>query len=730
MGTSQCGAFVGKASYKKMQACVEYASVPKPTSSQSSVPVKVNFRGRCKGWFYETVTISWSGSLGSGSITKTISFPSNNSEILLHTITASVPVSYGKTTPLSVSVTVSGVNYIGSGYKPKATGTASIAARPYQRPAKPNYVSAAPKGDKWRLSFPSASTAAAPAQSRTVQVYTVATGKYVTLGTTSGSTWLTSNIGGNNRCVARARANNSSGSSDWTYGVWWETKPAKPTNVNAVKSGIGQITISWTDNAPHADSYRIRHYEDGVDRGIIGTTSGSATSYVATALDTSKTHRFAVFAQTVEGFTFDSDEVVSNTVQLDAPPHAPTNLLPNGVAKDAAQPVTLRWVYNSADSSPQTGYEIGYRLQGTSSWTTVSGTGAASSHTLAADTLTNGEVYEWQVRTRAQHPDWGLWSATALLPCSTPPAVTILSPADGDVLGSNQVAVEWAYTDEEGEPQQRAEINLLRNGAVVSTVQITDPATRQAVLPHVLDNNATYQITVVAIDAVGLSSQPDTVAITTLFTPPPDPLVDVAWITDRAAAEIIISNPSGAVDAVENLVERSLDGGETWHVLGTIPIGATWIDPTPHLIGETRYRVTALSDLPSSSAPVEATIQTKERAAWITYGPDMDRAIAIPYNLDIPSTIKPTGVLHEFAGRPAPVAVRNLSMPHTRTIAVSGAHLGSITEAETIAALTGDIYWRDPAGRRLWAAITDAGIKPDQWGAKASFKLTEVDHRD
>lgn len=729
MGAKQCGAFVGQASYKKMQACVEYASVPKPTSSQSSVPVKVNFRGRCKGWFYETVTISWSGSLGSGSITKTISFPSNNSEILLHTITVSVPVSYGKTTPLSVSVTVSGVNYIGTSYKPKATGTATIAARPYKKPAKPSSVTATPEGSKWRLKFPSSSTTSAPATKRRVQLSRNG-GSYFTLGTTSGTSWLTSQAKVNGRYRCRARAENSSGHSDWAYSSYWETKPAAPSNVTAVKTGLGEVTVNWTNNAPYADEILVRHYQGGVDQGLIATLSGSSTTYLVSGLDSSEMHRFSVAAKTKAGKDFTSDATTSNTVQLDAPPNAPTSLLPNGVAKNADQPISLGWVYNSADSSLQTGYEIGYRLQGTSSWTIVSETSAASSHTLAAGTLTNGEVYEWKARTRAQHPDWGLWSATALLPCSTPPAVTILSPADGDVLGSNQVAVEWAYLDEEGDPQQRAEITLSRDGTVASTVQITDPAIRQAVLPHVLENNAAYQLSVVAVDAAGLYSQPDTVVITTVFTPPPDPLVDVTWATDRAAAEIIISNPSGAVDAVDNLVERSLDGGETWQILGTIPIGATWIDPTPHLIGETRYRVTALSDLPSSSTPVEATIQAREQAAWITYGPDMDQAIAIPYNLDIPSTIKPTGVLHEFAGRPAPVAVRNLTMPHTRTIAVSGVHLGSITEAETIAALTGDIYWRDPAGRRLWAAITDTSIKPDQWGAKVSFKLAEVDHRD
>ncbi len=722
------GPWTGKSSTHRVRVGVEYVSLPAPTASQSAVPVKANLWAQCRYYFHEGVTIAWSGSLGSGTVSKTISFPASNSTVLLQSLSASVPVSYGAATKVTVAVSVSNVNYIGGSYKPSHTASAYVAARPYQRPAKVNYVSAMPEGSKWRFNFPSVSTAAAPAQHRILEIYTEATKRYVRIANTTGQTWLTGYLGNNNRAIARALAYNTSGHNGWTYGVWFTTRPSDPTNVTAAKSGVGQILVSWTDNAPHASSYRVRHYEDGQDKGVIGVVPGSATSYQATGLDPSKVHRFGVSAEATEGYTFESGVVLSNPVQLDAPPHPPTGLAPNGYAKDAQQTIPLRWRYNSADSSAQTAYELRYRLQGTPSWTVVSGTGAASSYDLPADTWANGNAYEWQVRTKAQHPDWGGWSATAVAFTSTPPVASIISPADGGTVGSDRVTVEWGYFDEEGEPQSRAGIHLYKDGNVVSSVQLQGAALRKADIPLLLVNNATYVVVLKVYDARGAESQPAEASFTTDFAPPPAPEVVLSWVEDRAAVELIITNPGGTPDPLYNVIERSLDGGSTWDKLGEVPLDASYYDPFPSTYGETKYRVSSVSGLPSLSDPVEVSHTGGDTSAWLTFGVDNATAVCVPYNLAVPGSYSPASTTHSLLGRENPVALYNLDAPAIRKVSLSGVHLdGCMDESEALEMLSGNVYYRDPAGRRFWGCVDKLELDPHAWGTEVSLSLIEVE---
>ncbi len=723
------GPWTGKNSTHRVRVGIEKVSVPTPSANQSAVTVVVKIWAQCKWYFYETATISWSGTLGSGSESRTITFPSSNSTILLKTLSASVGVQYGAVTPVSVKGSVTNINYIGNSYKPSKTLGFSIPARPYRKPAKPTSVTRSPSGSKWLLKFPSPSTTSAPAHKRQIQLSRNG-GSYFTLGHTSGTSWKTAQAKNNGRYRARARAKNSSGASGWTYSSYWKTKPSAPENVQAVKQGLGQIDISWTKKSSYADSYQIRHFADDADQGVIASVSGSASSYTATGLDTSKIHRFAVSAKTTEGFSFESSETSSNEVQLDSPPYAPTGLNPNGLAKDAQQSIKLSWQFNSADSSAQTAYEIRYRRQGTASWTALSGSGGSTEYELPADTWTNGDTFDWQVRTKAQHPDWGAWSATAVVVGSTPPAVAITSPAEGDVLESNQVTVAWNYVDEEGDPQQWASVSLIQDGSVVAEAQTSTSDARSLGVAYTLANNASYAVQLIARDSAGLTAEPDVVAFSTLFAPPPSPEVTLVWVDGMAAVELLVVNPGGDPEPVANLVERSLDGGNTWQELGSIELDSSYYDPYPLTRGETRYRVSSLSDLPSSSDPVEVLVAKNELDAWITYGSDESEAVCVPYNLVVPVSYSPLSTTHKFLGRSKPVSLYNLDMPSTREVSVSGVHLGGCFSEEVFnSILAGDVFYRDPAGRRFWACITSSTVNPREWGSEVSFKLKEVEGR-
>lgn len=72
---------------------------------------------------------------------------------------------------------------------------------------------------------------------------------------------------------------------------------------------------------------------------------------------------------------------------------------------------TFSWTYSDPEATPQTDYQIRYRIVGEATWTEMASVAsAATSTTIAGSTFTAPNWYEWQVRAQDTDGSWSEWS--------------------------------------------------------------------------------------------------------------------------------------------------------------------------------------------------------------------------------------------------------------------------------------------------------------------------------
>lgn len=141
--------------------------------------------------------------------------------------------------------------------------------------------------------------------------------------------------------------------------------------------------------------------------------------------------------------------VTYGSVALNVAPNAPSSLSPDGgtIDKDITQ--RFSWTFSDPDAGDsQSAYDLRYRVQGTSTWTEVSG-GATEYHDFAGGTFT-ADDWEWQVRTNDAAGEVGPWSASATFTgATTPAAPSISDPINGGTISTEDYTVEWSASSQD-----------------------------------------------------------------------------------------------------------------------------------------------------------------------------------------------------------------------------------------------------------------------------------------
>lgn len=624
-----------------------------------------------------------------------------------------------------------------NGVTPEVSVTRSIPARPIARPDAPGSVSRSPEGSKWRISWTKPSTSAKPIKSTTWQRWSSATGRYLNIGTTSSSSWLTGSCPDNGRYRVRARHNNSAGSSGWTYSSTWNTKPKAPTVVRAKKTSTpGTIKVTWTNNAPHADHNSIAHYEDGVFQGVLDTSIPRTTSsYTVAGLDITKTHQFEVYTVTMDGFTFSSDKVRTNVVELDSPPGLPLNLSPNGQPKDADQVIRLSWEYVGLDSSSQTKFQIGIKPVGVAwdpSHYLPEVTSSDFFYDIAASTLTNGTEYEWVVRTWGIHPDPGPYSAPAIIKASSPPAVTIDSPLDGDILSGNQALVDLSFIDDEGDDIISVSVALKSMaGDVLNVIRdaVSIGSSNHSLTPaYRLENSTSYVIEAFCVDDTGMPSPVESITVTTDFVEPDIPTISGVWVSDSASVDLSVTVTHTAVPVESVTIEKSTDGGVTWEpvVENLDPASPDFRDSMPLLAQDTMYRAVAYSNLPSSSVSAPITITPEDTTnVWFTVG---DQALPLGCFESLAYAQASAATAVKLKAKDHPVVFRPIHNKAAHATSYNGflAKDSTYSYQDYEALLNQNVWVRDPAGKSFLAFIPTVDYTVTWAGTEINIAVIEV----
>lgn len=315
----------------------------------------------------------------------------------------------------------------------------------------------------------------------------------------------------------------ASGQSAWSGATAVYTSPSAPTGVKATRSG-GDIVVSAATLPPYYTNFDVR---DGAT--VIATSVGLPYTHVAP--NAAVAHTYTVRAHINLNNIYSAWSSASNTVQLVTRPNAPTGLVPNGAVRTSDEDVVLSWTYNAVDSSPQSAFEVQYRVDG-GAWTTLTGTTAsqvAVPFGIAA--------VDWQVRTKGAHPDWSDWSAVASFTVIDRPGVAVVQPAgtwDASVL-----IAEWTWFQPQGRPQSAWMFELLD-----SSNQVVESRNGSGATGFIQANTRltegmwTVRVQAATGDVWSLWA---TETFEVAFTPPGEPAISGFWDETQGGVQLSVS---------------------------------------------------------------------------------------------------------------------------------------------------------------------------------------------
>lgn len=233
-------------------------------------------------------------------------------------------------------------------------------------------------------------TTATGAVSYNVRYRIIGAGSWTT-GTTSTTTFTASPLTAGSNYEWQVQTVCSAGSSSYTSSTNFTTlnitscgAPSGLTTTNI--TGVS-ATLNW--NSISCDSFMVRYYVTAVPNVIYykRVTPGSATGTTLTGLLSSTNYSWIVRTYCNAGQTGAYSGNATFTT-------AASNCgLANGLA--AASITGNSAVLSWAAVNGATGYNIRYRINGTSAWTNRTGT----ANTITATGLAGSSVYEWQVQT-------------------------------------------------------------------------------------------------------------------------------------------------------------------------------------------------------------------------------------------------------------------------------------------------------------------------------------------
>lgn len=669
---------------------------------------------------------SWWGYYGSGS--EGFSFSSGYGQTVYKQISQwsfTVPLEYGREKTVTIGASL---GPIWNGGNPSVENTLTLPARPVGLPNPPTKVLASRVSDQqinieW--------VAPASGESNPIDYFVVErrvdeSDQWVVIAPVKDAvSFADMDVAAGHKYSYRVKTDNSAGGSEYVEAerpVF--TTPPAPVNVRAVKDSSGDIVVSWENKAPYTPT-RWEVY-DGDKLAALVTLDVEKCRWEHSSPRLDVTHQYRVVC--VGGSVSSPKSEPSNVVQLLARPNAPEPTS-DGLYFPADEPVTLGWRFNATDSSPQTRFKLGYvRRQGSVQGPVLEQ--ASSKQEWKVGVLPQG-AYEYWVQTWGLHADPSPMSRRALFYVETRPVISIQSP--GQVVKTSFVDVSWAYSAMGGPVQTKAIVELYQGDNLLVESQVAYGSQASVRLKTYLKNGMSYRVSVTAVNAHGVKSKTVSQSFQVEYEQPPAPRVYLEWDDEVGCVRVRVVNPTpeaGKPAAVRNRVERS-DDGWTWTILTEdLPVSGMILDYQSSSHGSVSYRVTATSELPSSSTTTES-IDVESWAMWIGGGQDFSSTVALRWD---PVHSCKMGLanrkLHRFAGREK--AVEMSGRHREKTLSLSAALFDEdfplIQRLEELSYLPAPFLYRDPMGRSVYCSIASVSVDralSGKWSVK--IEVEEVD---
>lgn len=643
----------------------------------------------------------------------------------------------------NVDITV-GITGTFNGSAPTKTVTVTIPARPWANAAVPTGASATRVSDTQQSVAWTNHDAASAAYDK-IKVYRKTDGGGYALIATLGVVASYSDTGtvANHKYRYRVNVLGKNGvevTGPETGDVY--TTPATATNVVATKLANGNIQVSWTNNVNYTE-YQIDVYESQNGGAFVYNNSrpSGSTTWDHIAPSTAVTHKYKLListtAATPQLFSVFSAE--TNTITLLATANPPTNLAPSGVARDATDAIVFTWQHNPADGTPQSKFQLQYKVDAGAYTTVGPTTSGVSSYTLPAGTVTNGHTITWHVATAGENGTLSAYSADASLTTSDKPTVNITTP--GATHNKSSLTAAWTYFQAQASAQATWEATLL-NAAMVPIETIDGTTETSGTFSSVLADGASYTVTLQATSAAGVASALDTQAFTVTYLPPAAVAITATYDADSGSMVLTVvgDDPTGGVtEAIDTVtIQRSINGGDWITVTAGLvlqgdPLTAIVIDAAPTIYGTNVYRALVFSALPSSALSEEEINVTAELEwSFLSAGPGFAQVVRFKARPKFGAAVSRVQALHRFADREKPVQMEGEGV--NLALSVQGIlrdESSTAEEFEAIGRMRGVKLWREPTGRRVFVSVAKVQTARESYlSAGVSFDLTEIDYNE
>lgn len=743
--TIQWGAYEN-ASGTGLRCGIQIESVTTPTNGSGTFVVTFSCWTQNSATYSDNQTFDLSTSGGVSASLSDNSIPFFNGENTTATKrgsnqTATYTYSTYGTSPGSIHINAT-INGTFNGVTPSVTAVVTVPARPWAN-ADPTTAASASRTSDTQAAVSWTNHDATSKAYNQIKLYRSANGGAYALVSTLGVVSSTNDttIAANNKYLYRPNVLGKNGveiTGDVTDTAIWTT-PGAPTGCTAAKQANGDILVSWANHVNYTEyTTRVEHSTNGGSSwSELTSVANGVTSYTHVTPGTGTTHTYRVRSRSTTG-SLNSSYSTSNTVTLLSTANPPTGLSPSGVARDASGNIVLTWTHNPADGTPQSKYQLQYKVDAGSYATVGPTTSGVSSYTITAGTLTNGHTITWHVETAGENGTLSGYSSDATFTTAAEPTVSIDSPSGG-AYDSSSLTVEWTYFQAQSSAQATWQAQLLDSGAHVLET-LTGTTESEATFATPLADATDYTVTVTATAANGLVSDAAAEDFTVAYLPPAAVTITGEYDNTGGTVALTITgdDPVGGVtEAIDTVdVQRSLDGGVTWVtiaagiVLAGDPLDANVIDTVPTLNGTNTYRVIAYSALPSSamSDPTDVAVAEQEWG-YLNNGDGFATVARVSAMPSYESATARARLLYHFAGRAKPVQFEGEAL--SQVLSVGGkltAGSATMAEFEAMGRATGVFCWRDPTGRRIFGSLGPMAVKTtSKYDQTVAFALTEVD---
>lgn len=276
------------------------------------------------------------------------------------------------------------------------------------------------------------------------------------------------------------------------------------------------------------------------------------------------------------------------------------------VGIDGSNPNTFAWAFgdpNPADT--QSAFQV--QVQRVADSVTVHDTGkvasTASSRTIAAGVIANGQDYRWHVRTYDALDvvsDWSAWDSFTAAALGT---LTITYPATDNPAGLDtaSVTVVWSYVQGDGYVQTQRRVRVIRtaDSAVLSdTGMQANTASSHTVTNLPNDTEVRIEVSLVTNAPGSPTVGPSSRKVTASYGTPMPPAVELE--VGESYIAVVVTNPEPSGDrpeVVRNIIERRLaDPDLDFVAIGSTAYNGTFFDYSVASGREYDYRVKGLTE--------------------------------------------------------------------------------------------------------------------------------------